>query len=128
MSKKILLVDDDLDDQMILQSAIQMIEPSHACSFASNGREALEYLETGGPYDLILLDLNMPLMNGFNTLETIKTMVRYKNIPAVIISTSTLSQDIERCKRHGASKYIVRPDNFRALLSELQYVLGDNFV
>ena len=121
MAKRILLVDDDIDDQMIIQSAIEMIDPSHDCTFASNGREAIEYLERAAPFDIVLLDLNMPLMNGFDTLRNIKQLNRH--IPVVIISTSSLTYDIERCNRLGADRYIVKPDTFPLLVDELKHVL-----
>lgn len=121
MSKKILLVDDDIDDQMIISSAIKLIDPNHEFIFASNGIEAIEYIEKLPPFDIVLIDLNMPLMNGFDTLKNIKMINR--ETPVVMISTSGFKYHIERCKYLGAASYIVKPNSFDELVKELKQVL-----
>jgi CheY-like chemotaxis protein len=123
MAKRILLVDDDIDDQMIVRSAIQMLDPSHDCTFANNGKEAIEFLEGIFAFDIVILDLNMPLMNGFDTLKAIRASAILKDLPVVVISTSGFKYDIERCIRYGASRYIIKPDTFPALMNELKNVL-----
>lgn len=123
MPKRILLIDDDIDDQMILRSAIELVDPALECSFASNGKEAVEYMERDLPFDMILLDLNMPMMNGFETLKTIKKMFGYQEVPVVVISTSSSNNDIERCILMGASRYIIKPETFPALIDELKQLL-----
>ena len=120
---RILIVDDDIDDQLIIRWAIREIIPKHECTIANNGEEAMEYIETAVPYDIVLLDLNMPVMNGFDTLKTIKQIDGYKEVPVIIMSTSRSHYDIERSKRLGASKYIQKPGTFSELVDELKQLL-----
>ena len=121
MSKRILIVDDDVDDQLLIQRAILEVTSEHYFIIANNGNEAINLVEQHKHFDIVLLDLNMPLMNGFDTLKIIKQL--NSDIPVVIISTSSLTYDIERCKRLGADQYIVKPDTFTSLVNKLKHVL-----
>jgi CheY-like chemotaxis protein len=120
---RILLIEDDTDDQMIMRFAIERVIPTYECTIANNGREAIGYVESDSPYDIVLIDLNMPLMNGFETLKIIKKIDQYKNVPVVIVSTSRSKYDIDRSKRLGATHYIIKPDTLPELVDELKYVL-----
>ncbi|MFT3910951.1 MAG: response regulator [Ferruginibacter sp.] len=121
--KRILIIDDDIDDQMIILSAIKLIGPAYECEFASNGTEAIEYAEQSMPYDIVLIDLNMPLMNGFDTLRILRSIKLYDDVPLVIISTSNNNYDMDRAKQLGANRYIIKPDTFPGLVNELKLAL-----
>src|SRR6476620_9971809 len=102
---KILLVDDDPEDRAILKDAMEMIFAGDIISFAENGEQALSILENRFQENnmpcLVVLDLNMPKMNGTETLRRIKNNDHYKNITVVIYSTSINPLEREKCMRLG---------------------------
>jgi CheY-like chemotaxis protein len=111
--KKILYADDDLDDKMWVTEACKALNYVFDIEFVENGQEALQYLEKlPGEHlpELIVLDLNMPQLDGRQTLQRIKNNERYKNIPVIIVTTSSNKVDVEICKRLGAVLYLVKPD------------------
>jgi len=126
--KKILLVDDDVDDQLFFVDAIKELEPAIDCDVANNGLEALDHLEKiPPPPNLIFLDLNMPLMNGFECLSELKKTKAYQEIPVIIFTTSNQPKDVERTIAMGAKMYLTKPPDFNALKDKLQDILKMNF-
>lgn len=122
--KKILLVDDDTDDQLFFVDAIKELEPTLECNVANNGLEALDYLEKIllKP-SLIFLDLNMPLMNGFECLAQLKKINRYKEIPVIIFTTSNHLLDMERTISMGAKMFLTKPPDYTILKKKLSDIL-----
>lgn len=109
---KILVVDDDKEDHMILLEYFSVSEIEENVLFAENGLKALEYLESTDDADLpklIVLDLNMPLLNGSQTLLRLKQSPRLKNIPVIIYSTSESENEKRKCLGLGAIDYLVKP-------------------
>jgi CheY-like chemotaxis protein len=110
---KILVVDDDKEDHLILQEYFSDSHIDKNVLFVDNGVRALEYLE--GIHDesllpsLIVLDLNMPLLNGTQTLLQLKQDNRLKNIPVIIYSTSESENEKRKCLSFGAIDYLVKP-------------------
>ncbi|MEO6668317.1 MAG: response regulator [Ferruginibacter sp.] len=121
-SKRILLVDDDADDQLYFVDAIAEINPSIECKIVNNGLEALQELEILPAFDFIFLDLNMPIMNGFECLGSLKKVDQYKDIPVVIFTTSKNPYDIERTKELGADWFFTKPTNFSILCDKLKQI------
>jgi CheY-like chemotaxis protein len=110
--KKILYADDDLDDKTWVSEASQLLDYSLDIDFVENGREVFEYLKNYLELPaLIVLDLNMPELDGRQTLQKLKTSPKYKDIPVVIVTTSSNKIDMEICSRLGASLYLVKPDS-----------------
>ena len=126
-AKKILLVDDDADDQLYFLDAINEVHESVECDIANNGKEALLQMEVPPPPDVIFLDLNMPVMNGYECLEHLKKQDRYKNIPVIIFTTSKDIQDIDRVKKMGAHLFFTKPTNFSTLCTKLDKILDMDF-
>jgi CheY-like chemotaxis protein len=126
-AKRILLVDDDADDQVYFRDAVNELSESLQCEIASNGREALDQIEQLPLPDCIFLDLNMPVMNGYECLAFLKTEERYKHIPVVIFTTSKNSQDIDLARRLGANLFFTKPTNFDTLCSKLDKILELDF-
>ena len=124
---RILLVDDDADDQVYFKDAINELSETLKCEIANNGREALDYIETPPLPDCIFLDLNMPVMNGYECLAYLKTEERYKHIPVVIFTTSKNSHDIDIVRRLGASLFFTKPTNFKTLCTKLKTILNLDF-
>jgi CheY-like chemotaxis protein len=115
--RKILLVDDDPEDRDIIKYAMELAKADDIIYFAENGEQALEILDKN--YDaaeipcLIVLDLNMPKMNGTQTLGNLKSDARFKDIPVIIYSTSINPLEKEKCMNLGAHSYITKPVSFK---------------
>jgi CheY-like chemotaxis protein len=110
---QILVVDDDVEDHLILSEYFRDIGKESCVSFMENGLKALEFLSSI-PLDkplpkLIVLDLNMPIMNGSQTLLSLKQTGRFKNIPVIILSTSQNENEKRKCLGFGAVDYMVKP-------------------
>jgi signal transduction histidine kinase len=125
---EVLLVDDSPADVQLLKIKLMRREKvSFNLHLASNGHEALRLLEersTGGHdplIDLMLLDINMPIMDGFEVLEALAADDRLKRIPVCILSTSSDEDDMQRAKSLGARGYMIKPPT----LQQLQRALDD---
>lgn len=112
---KILLVEDREEDIYFMELIINSIEGIQL-SVARDGEEALRKLAEVEPH-CILLDLNMPLMNGLQFLKVLKTdpaiLLRYKEIPVFVLTTSDLPSDIIEAYKYHAALYFVKPDKFK---------------
>lgn len=110
---QIVIVDDDREDQLILLEYFKESGTDNAIRFFSNGQRAIEYLtglgETCALPKLIILDLNMPVMNGTETLLHIKRESRFCSIPVIIYSTSENETEKRKCLSLGAVEYLVKP-------------------
>ncbi|OMP76633.1 MULTISPECIES: response regulator [unclassified Chitinophaga] len=113
----ILLVDDDIEDQTLLSEAIHKIAPAICIKLFNNGSEVLHYLssrEDDTPC-LIVLDYNMPGINGLQVLERIGEIHRLTSIPKIVWSTSNSHHFRTQCLNAGAFRYIVKPQNLQDL-------------
>jgi len=121
---KVLLADDDPDDRNFFEEAIKQLDFDSKVATVENGKELLEYLETSDLPHIIFLDLNMPILNGLETLKKLKQNQKYNSIAVAIYSTSSANKDIENTLANGANCYIVKPNDFQNLKSTLKYVLS----
>ena len=114
---KVLVVDDDPDDQLLIEEAFQTGEMHCEMQFASDGRQALSILDKGESYipDLIVLDLNMPGMYGFEVLSQLQATDLFPRIPVVVLTTSSEADYIDKSYDLGAKSFIVKPKSFREL-------------
>lgn len=121
VKKKVLYADDDLDDKAWIEEACHAEAESLEIDFVENGRQALEYLQThtDATPSLIVLDLNMPGLDGRQTLQKLKADERFSEIPVAIVTTSTSRMDMEVCKRLGAEIFLTKPDT----IAEWQQVI-----
>ena len=116
--KTILLVEDDYLDTMNVQRALRKLNSNHVLHTAYNGKEALTMLRGDGmprlnpAPDIILLDLNMPRMNGIEFLRELRADESLKHIPVFITTTSNEEYDRSAVQALGVSGYIVKPLNF----------------
>ncbi len=131
MSWKILLADDDAEDREIMKEALSSINAGEVIFFAENGEHALTLLDSNYRLDsvesipqLIILDLNMPRMNGTHTLSRLKEDARFHNIPVIIYSTSINPLEKEKCMALGAHSYITKPTSFNESIQTAQTFLG----
>ncbi len=97
----------------MLKSAIARRDPSIQTMVLEDGEEAIRYFSNGIPMDstpeLILLDLNLPLVSGFEVLEFLKANSELRRFPVVVLSGSSNPAEIERCYAAGANSYICKP-------------------
>jgi two-component system response regulator len=117
MNRYILIADDDAEDRFFYQKAFEENNIGYTILYFQNGLELLEYLqdilaEKAHPPSLILLDINMPKMNGKEVLKTIKANESLGLIPVVIVSTSSAQEDMSECNALGANEYRLKPGNF----------------
>lgn len=123
----ILIAEDDDDDKEFLLLAFNKVTGKHKVHIAGNGMEALEFLssisdETELPC-LIVLDLNMPVLNGLQTLEALMEKPRFQKIPKVIFTTSDSDSDKVRCLSQGATEFMVKPSNMSEIQKSIQNML-----
>ena len=113
----ILHIDDSEGDIMLMQHAFEEANFSHSLAIAKNGYEALLYLHKIGENkdfvnpDLILLDINMPLMDGYEVLDTIKNDDKTKHIPVIMFTTSSSEKDILKSYQKHVNSYVIKPEN-----------------
>ncbi len=127
-NKPILLVDDDVVDVKTTLRALQQHKVPNPLRVVHNGAEALAYLRREGECAdaeqpaVILLDLNMPVMNGIEFLREVKSDERLKGIPVVVLTTSREESDLAASRELGAAGYIAKPLEFSKFLDAIQDV------
>jgi CheY-like chemotaxis protein len=128
-SQSILLVEDNQDDYEATCRAFKKANLGNPIVWCKSGRDALDFLKReGGHKDarngsrpgLVLLDLNMPGMDGRKTLEAIKHDDALKRIPVVILTTSSDERDIQACYQTGANTYVQKPVSFEGLIEAIK--------
>jgi CheY-like chemotaxis protein len=119
---KILLVEDNEADVWLFKEAFLALEIAHDLEIAEDGAQAIERLEeveTFGSPDLILVDLNMPKVDGFQVLSFIRSTPRLCFIPVIILSSSRDERDIRRAHELGANSYVCKStDDFSDLVGD----------
>ncbi len=126
----IVIADDDPDDRMLFEDAFRESNFKHPFTFVENGEELLKYLHGAAPYQnrrlpgLVLLDLNMPRMDGRTALMHLKTDSKLRSIPVIVLTTSNAEDDIQRTYDLGVSAYMPKPNSFEGLI-ELVDVLNN---
>jgi DNA-binding response OmpR family regulator len=124
MVKRFLLIDDDRDDRELFSEALAMVEPVIICDQATDAEEGLEWLQQNGVEpDLIFLDINLPVMNGWQLLTRLKKESMLQHIPVIMYSTSSNLRDKKTAKDLGALCFITKPHAFRMLKVMLGVVL-----
>ena len=132
----ILIADDDADDRMLIKDAFESGKLNNKLAFVEDGEELLRYLRREGEYadmadqtypGLILLDLNMPKMDGREALKELKADPHLQRIPVVVLTTSEAEEDIVRTYGLGVNSFITKPVTFGELV-EVVKVLTDYWV
>jgi CheY-like chemotaxis protein/signal transduction histidine kinase/HAMP domain-containing protein len=113
--KHILVVDDDVRNIFSLTSVLE--ERGMNVSFAENGRDAITKLESTPGIDLILMDVMMPGMDGYDTTRNIREHAEFANLPIIALTAKAMKGDREKCIEAGASDYITKPVDTEQLLS-----------
>lgn len=113
---KVLIIDDDKDDQLFLMEAFTELYPEFKCKAVSNGKEALSYIQSDPPPPtLIFLDLNMPILNGHDFLRDYVKRSDANKSNIIVYSTSTHPNDKTTSLDLGASEYLTKITDYRKL-------------
>jgi CheY-like chemotaxis protein len=125
----VLLADDDEDDCLLVELALRDTGIAHILKIVGDGRELMDYLHNDGNFSdpekyprpsLILLDLNMPLVDGRKALGIIKSDPWLREIPVLILTTSREKHDIDLTEKAGAASFVAKPDSYDALTEMLE--------
>jgi CheY-like chemotaxis protein len=131
-AKIILLADDDADDTDLFSEALTSAGQDIVCYTTGNGQEAISKLdELEEMPSLIFLDINMPVMNGWQCIKILKAHDVYKNIPVIIYSTSSHKREADIALELGALAFLSKPtdyDQLEKILSTVSANLGDGLV
>jgi CheY-like chemotaxis protein len=114
---RILLVEDNPADAQLLQTSL--VKTGHPLEIIRvvDGQKAIEYLAASPSCDIVLLDLNLPRVDGYQVLEYIRSRKELKSLPVIIMSGSTDVDEIDRCYQAGANSYICKPIRLDEILS-----------
>lgn len=121
----ILLIEDDMIEVMKLNRTISKLELPHNIVEANNGEEALKVLQKKDELpDIILLDLNMPKLNGIEFLSILKNDDVLRYIPTIILTTSNNQKDLLECYKIGIAGYVLKPLKYEDYVSKIEKVLA----
>lgn len=119
----ILYAEDDFDDFESLKEALDQLTDQQTLLHAKNGEEAVSFIENADPLpSLVVLDLNMPVMDGKEVLQWLKHRDKYKHIPIMIFTTSSREEDVKLCQSYGCT-FFRKPTLYRDLLHVAQTML-----
>lgn len=121
----LLLVEDELADALLFQDMLAEQDQDIVVHHVQNGQEALTYLTEAAARSrpqLIVLDLNMPIMNGHEFLERVKLLPDVRSIPVLVLSTSEHPTDIHRAYDQHISGYVVKPGNYQEYMHVLETI------
>lgn len=129
-SVEVLLVEDNSVDAELTIRSLKKYNMANNLFHVKNGKEAVDFIFASGDYagirdiasppKLVLLDIQMPKMNGIEVLERIKGDPRTKTLPVVILTSSKENPDIQKCYNLGANSYIVKPVNFESFAAAIK--------
>lgn len=120
-----MLIEDDMIEVMKLNRAISSLQLNHKIMEANNGEEALEILKNKEALpDIILLDLNMPKINGIEFLKTLKEDNNLKYLPTIILTTSNNKRDLLECFKIGIAGYVLKPLKYEDYVFKIKNILS----
>ncbi len=116
--KKVLIVDDDMRNVFALTKVLS--EQGMIVSRAENGKVALDLIKESPKFDMILMDIMMPVMDGYETMEAIRKIPKQKNVPIIALTAKAMKEDRQKCIDSGANDYMAKPIVIEKLLSLLR--------
>ena len=111
----LLLVEDNEADACLVRTGFEIVDPRHQLHVVGDGAEAMSFLQRQQPFSeaptpkLILVDLNMPRMDGREFLQAIRSDRRLRTVPVVVLTTSDSAVDVDLCYRLGANSFVTKP-------------------
>ncbi len=116
--KKVLIVDDDMRTVFALSRALE--DKGLKTIKAEDGRKALEILDKETDIDIVLMDIMMPVMDGYETMKKLRSQVKFKKLPIIALTAKAMKGDNERCISAGASDYLPKPVDLKRLVSMMR--------
>jgi CheY-like chemotaxis protein len=116
--KKVLVVDDDIRNIFALTSILEQYGVDVV--YAENGRDGIELLKNTSGIDGVLMDVMMPEMDGFQAMQAIRSMRKFRTLPIIAVTAKAMKGDREKCIEAGASDYITKPVDTEQLISLLR--------
>ncbi|SDE89690.1 GAF sensor hybrid histidine kinase [Massilia sp. PDC64] len=116
--RKVLIVDDDLRNIFALSSLLERQQMQ--VLFAENGRDGIEVLEKDPTIEIVLMDIMMPEMDGYDTMRAIRRIPKFKSLPIITLTAKAMKGDRDKCIAAGASDYITKPVDVAQLLSMMR--------
>jgi CheY-like chemotaxis protein len=126
----IVIVEDNPADSKMLRMALARRDPTIETVLLEDGAEAIDFFSSDAKVDgsahcdLILLDLNLPYVSGFDVLEFLKGHPELKKTPVIVLSGSSSAADVERCYLAGANSYICKPTGLDAVFNMVEQLVG----
>lgn len=122
--KKILLVEDNPDDVALAKRAFKECKEENGYDLAvtKNGKEAIDYLQKKPLPQFILLDLKLPIIDGFEVMKFIRSYQPTKLLPVIVLTSSNEESDINEVYRLGANSYIQKPINYKSFLNVVKMI------
>jgi two-component system, chemotaxis family, sensor kinase CheA len=120
-NKTVLIVDDDDRNIFALTNYLEILDMNVLT--AGNGEEAIELLRLESNIEIILLDMMMPVMDGFDTLKVLRTNDKLRKIPVIAVTARAMKGDQEKCLAAGASDYISKPIDLKIFVEKMMYWL-----
>ena len=123
----ILLVEDDSDDVLFFKEAVEKLEIVNELSCVRDCMELFSLLDENKTFDVIFLDINLPVMDGKECLKQIKANEKYKEVPIIIFTGSSEQSDVDAVYEYGAHYHVVKPYAHINYIASLKIVLGINW-
>ncbi len=121
---KALVVDDSQSMRNIVKSGLQQMNIFDQIEEAENGEEALKILEEKGPFDIVLLDWYMPVMEGYDCLVKIRENTKWNDTKIMMVTTENQQKNVIRAVMAGANEYLMKPFSPEMLEEKVRMVLG----
>jgi CheY-like chemotaxis protein len=122
VGRSVLVVDDDLRNIFALTTVLERYQMK--VHFAENGRDGIKMLEETEGIEIVLMDIMMPEMDGYDTMRAIRKIARFKTLPIITLTAKAMKGDRDKCIAAGASDYITKPVDVAQLLSLIRVWLG----
>src|SRR5690606_12388948 len=119
---RVLIVDDDVRNIFALQSLLERHKMDVV--YAESGRDGIEFLKKDPNVDVVLMDVMMPGMDGYETMRAIRKMPEFQDLPMIAVTAKAMKGDREKCLAAGASDYVTKPVNVDQLTSPLRVWVG----
>jgi CheY-like chemotaxis protein len=116
----ILVVDDELEIRELIKAALEL--DGHTTDLVENGWEAVERLKRGA-YDLVIMDRNMPVMDGINALTNLRANAKNKALKVLMCTSASVNREIEEAYNAGANGYVLKPINLELLSAKVRKAL-----
>ena len=120
---KILVVDDDMRNTFAIGNILE--HNQFSVVLADNGQTALDKLDQESDIALVLMDIQMPVMNGYEAMEKIRQQARFSDLPIIALTAAAMPEDEKKCLSAGANAYCPKPVEMEVLIEKMRFLLED---